>query len=93
MKRKFEWDVKKATKNLHKHDVSFEEARSVFEDALFITLLDEEHSTNEERYITIGISNRRRFILVAHTERDDHIRIINARKATKNEEKFYQEAG
>jgi len=60
---------------------------------MFITFLDEGHSTDEERYITIGMSNIGRLLLVAHAERNDIIRIISARKATKNEEKFYQEAG
>ncbi len=73
--------------------MSFDEAASVFDDPLFITLLDEEHSSDDERYITIGLSNMNRLLLVAHTERNDRIRVISARKATKNEEKFYQEAG
>ncbi|RJP53569.1 MAG: BrnT family toxin [Anaerolineaceae bacterium] len=93
MKPKFEWDPQKAQKNLQKHEVSFDEASSVFDDPMFITLLDDEHSDNEERYITIGISNRTRLLLVAHTERDNRIRIISARKATKYEEKFYEETG
>ncbi len=93
MKPNFEWDTDKAEKNLRKHNVSFEEAASVFDDPLFIAFLDEEHSRDEERYITIGLSNMNRLLLVAHTERNDRIRIISARKATKNEEKFYQEAG
>jgi Uncharacterized protein conserved in bacteria len=57
------------------------------------TVIDEEHSSDEERYITIGLSNMNRLLLVAHTERNEGIRIISARKATKNEEKFYEEAG
>jgi hypothetical protein len=93
MKPDFEWDPEKAEKNTSKHEVGFEEACSVFDDPLFITVLDEEHSTDEERYITIGLSNRKRLLLVAHAERNNRIRIISARKATKNEEKFYQEAG
>jgi uncharacterized DUF497 family protein len=60
---------------------------------MFITFFDEEHSIDEERYITIGMSNTARLLLVAHAERNDIIRIISARRATKNEEKFYQEAG
>lgn len=91
MKPKFEWDPEKAQKNLKKHEVSFDEASSVFDDPLFITLLDDDHSDEEERYITIGISNKTRLLLVAHTERDNRIRIISARKATKNEENFYKE--
>ncbi|MFH1524740.1 MAG: BrnT family toxin [Chloroflexota bacterium] len=93
MKPNFEWDPEKAKKNFHKHEVSFEEASSVFDDPMFVTLLDEEHSTDEERYITIGLSNKNRLLLLAHAERENQIRIISARKATKNEEKFYQEAG
>ncbi len=93
MKPDFEWDPEKAEKNIRKHEVSFEEACSVFDDPLFITVLDEEHSPDEEHYITTGLSKRNRLLLVAHAERMNRIRIISARKATKNEEKFYQEAG
>ena len=93
MKPKFEWDPRKAESNLRKHEIGFAEASSVFDDPLFITLLDEEHSTDEERTITIGLSNKNRVLMVAHTERDNRICIISARKATKNEEEFYQEAG
>jgi uncharacterized DUF497 family protein len=93
VKPNFEWDPDKAEKNISKHDVDFDEASSVFDDPMFITFLDEEHSIDEERYITIGSSNKGRLLLVAHAERSDRIRIISARKATKNEEKFYQEAG
>ena len=93
MKPDFEWDPQKAESNVHKHDVTFAEASSIFDDPLFITLLDEEHSTDEERFITIGLSNKNRLLLIAHTERKNRIRIISARKATKNEENFYQEVG
>ena len=93
MKPNFEWDPDKAEKNFRKHDVSFDEASSIFDDPLFITLLDEEYSISEERYITIGLSNKNRLLLVAHTERENRIRIISARKAMRNEEKFYEEAG
>jgi uncharacterized DUF497 family protein len=93
MKPRFEWDDEKAKTNLKKHGVDFEEASTIFDDPLFITFLDEEHSTNEERYITIGLSSKQRLLMVAHTERKNSIRIISARKATKNEEKFYAEAG
>lgn len=93
MKPNFEWDPEKERKNLRKHEVSFEEASSIFDDLMFITVLDEEHSADEERYITIGLSNKNRLLLVAHTDRNDRIRIISARKVTKNEEKFYKETG
>jgi len=93
MKPDFEWDPQKAELNIHKHGVAFAEACSVFEDPMFITLLDEEHSADEERFITIGLSDKNRLVMVAHTELENRIRIISARKATKNEEKFYREAG
>jgi len=91
MKPDFEWDPQKADRNVHKHGVTFAEASSVFDDPMFITLLDDEHSVDEERFITIGLSNKNRLVMIAHTERENRIRIISARKATKNEEKFYQE--
>jgi uncharacterized protein len=65
----------------------------VFDDPLFITVLDDEHSQAEQRFITIGLSNKNRLLMVAHAERESRIRIISARKATKSEEKFYAEAG
>jgi uncharacterized DUF497 family protein len=93
VKADFEWDPEKERKNIRKHEVNFDEASSVFDDPMFITVLDQEHSSQEERYITIGLSNKNRLLLVAHAERNDHIRIISTRKATKNEEKFYEETG
>ncbi len=93
MKRHFEWDDEKARTNLQKHGIGFDEASTIFDDPLFITALDDEHSIDEERYITIGLSSKQRILMVAHTERNENIRIISARKATKNEEKFYAEAG
>ncbi|MEA3396079.1 MAG: BrnT family toxin [Chloroflexota bacterium] len=91
MNLEFEWDPLKAKINLQKHQVSFEEAFTIFDDPLFITFLDEEHSIDEERYITIGLSQRQRLLLVAHTNHQGHIRIISARKATRNEQRFYEE--
>ena len=88
----FEWDADKASKNVEKHQVSFEEAATVFDDPMFITFIDDEHSLDEERYITIGLSSRGRLVILAHAERKDHIRIISARRATKKEERFYAEA-
>ena len=93
MATRFELDPEKAERNLRKHQVDFEEAGTIFDDPQFITFLDEEHSSDEERYITIGLSNKNRLLMVAHAEREHVIRIISARKATGNEEKFYQEAG
>ena len=91
MNVKFEWDERKAASNLKKHRVSFSEASTIFDDLWFITFLDEEHSTGEDRYITIGLSNRNRLLLVAHTDWDGETRIISARKATNNEREFYEE--
>jgi uncharacterized protein len=93
MPYQFEWNPAKAKTNLAKHDVSFNEASTVFDDPMFITVLDDEHSQDEQRYITIGLSKDGQLLMVAHTERDNRVRIISARKATKNEEKFYAEAG
>ncbi|HEY9152778.1 MAG TPA: BrnT family toxin [Anaerolineales bacterium] len=91
MEHRFEWNDEKAKINLKKHDVDFQEASTIFDDPLFITFLDREHSIGEERYITIGLSSKQRLLMVAHTERGNKIRIISARKATKNEENFYVE--
>jgi uncharacterized DUF497 family protein len=93
VKSSFEWDLDKAEKTISKHNIDCNEASSVFDNPMFITFLDEEHSIDEQRYITIGLSVQGRLVLVAHSERSERIRIISARKATKNEEKFYQETG
>ena len=90
--RDFEWDADKANRNVEKHDVSFEEAATVFEDPMFITFIDDEHSVDEERYITIGLSRRGRLLLLAHADHNDTIRIISARRATQKEEQFYAQA-
>lgn len=79
---KFEWDLNKATRNLQKHKVSFEEAATVFQDTLSVTVLDPDHSVEENRNITVGMSNHRRLLIVSHTERGDSLRIISARKLT-----------
>ena len=89
---RFEWDENKAARNAEKHQVSFDEAATVFDDPMFITFIDEEHSFDEDRYITIGLSNRGRLLMLAHTDRDGQIRIISARKATKREGRFYAES-
>jgi len=89
---KFGWGTNKAARNLRKHRVAFEEAASVFDDPMFITVVDDDHSVDEERYITIGMSSQRRLLIVAHADRDGQIRIISAREATKKEERFYAEA-
>ena len=87
----FEWDPTKASINLSKHRVSFEEAATVFKDVLSITVPDPDHSVAEERYITVGKSNRQRLLLVAHTERGTWIRIISARELTSREKRAYEQ--
>ena len=87
----FEWDPRKAEINLRKHGVSFLEAGTVFGDKLSINVPDPDHSDNEDRVITIGWSNRRRLIMISHTDRGDRIRIISARELTKAERKVYEE--
>jgi uncharacterized protein len=87
----FEWDPRKARANQQKHGVSFNEAATVFGDDFAITVPDPDHSDVEFRYITIGESNRRRLLIVAHTDRNDRIQIISARELTKNERKQYEE--
>ena len=88
----FEWDEAKAASNITKHKVSFEEAKSVFFDEFAIQFLDVENSQmQEDRFLMLGMSNEARLVLVCHCERGngDVIRIISARKATKNEQKHY----
>jgi len=87
----FIWDEKKAKENLEKHKISFEEAQTVFSDPNARMVFDTEHSTDEERFILLGISSGLRLIVVCHCYREDDmvIRIISARKATRNEQKQY----
>lgn len=88
---KFRWDPGKATANERKHGVSFREAATVLRDPLSTTFPDLEHSGDEERYITIGLSAEARLLVVAHTEGEQEIRIISARRAIRKEQKFYEE--
>ncbi len=87
---RFEWDPEKAKKNLKKHSVSFEEAVTMFYDPLSATFDDPDHSVGEYRYITIGLSSRDRLLVVAHAERGDSLRIINAREVTAHERKKHE---
>lgn len=86
-----EWDSAKAAHNLRKHRVSFEEASSVFYDPLAVTGADPEHSEGEERLITFGMSPAGQLLVVSHTERDEALRIISARIATRTERRIYEE--
>jgi uncharacterized DUF497 family protein len=87
----FEWDDEKALANQRKHNVSFEEAMTIFEDALSVTQRDLVSSDFEERFTTIGLSLISRVLLVVHTDRGERIRIISARKATPSERIAYEE--
>lgn len=87
----FEWDNNKAITNLQKHGVSFAEAATVFGDLLSTTFPDPDRSINERRFITIGLSAGGKIIILSHTDRGDRIRIISARKATRKEQRFYEE--
>lgn len=88
---KFEWDSHKAALNLETHGISFEEAAAVFGDPLAGTIPDPVHSTEEARFVTIGMSPAQRLVVVVHTDRDDRIRIISARPATRAEKKKHEE--
>jgi len=89
-KMKFEWDSKKARINLRKHRVSFEEAATVFSDNLSFTYDDELHSRIERRYATLGMSDRGRLLVIAHTMRGERVRIISAREVTSREKRWYE---
>ena len=87
----FEWDQKKAATNRRKHGVTFEEATNALRDMFSATAHDPDHSDNEERFVTFGISSQGRLLAVSHTDRGDAIRIISARLATNIERQIYEE--
>jgi uncharacterized DUF497 family protein len=91
MELEFEWDPRKAAANWRRHHVGFTEAATVFSDDLSATVYDPDHSVDEDRYITIGMSDRGRLLMVGHTERGNRIRIINARELTRAEREAYEE--
>jgi hypothetical protein len=88
---RFEWDKNKVAKNLSKHEVSFEEAKTVFDDPLYVDFYDPDHSEKEERYLIVGESNRRRLLIVSYTEKEKAIRLISAREVTRSEREAYEE--
>jgi uncharacterized DUF497 family protein len=95
MKTIFEWDESKARINFEKHKISFDEASTIFIDSFLITFVDNFHSEKEERFISIGLSEKNRVLLAVHTEREEIsetvvIRIISCRKATQTERKRYE---
>ena len=87
----FEWDSEKAARNLAKHGVSFAEAASVFMDVSGLTFFDPDHSDEEDREITIGMSAKQRMLFVSYSVRGGRIRVISSRKATRHERKQYEE--
>ncbi|MGB1110068.1 MAG: BrnT family toxin [Gammaproteobacteria bacterium] len=86
----FEWNIDKSERNLRKHGIAFREALTVFSDALSLTYPDIDHSRDEERFLIIGLSSIGNVLVVSHTFREDNIRIISARRATKKERNFYE---
>ena len=87
----FEWDPKKDSANLRKHDVGFAEASTVFDDPLSTTIPDPDHAVGEERFVIVGMSGKRRLLIVVHTDKGERIRLISARLATKHERHKYEE--
>jgi uncharacterized DUF497 family protein len=91
MRMKFEWDEAKAESNFKAHGVSFELAKTVFDDAFALDRIDDREDYGEYRFFVLGMSEGRVLLFVAYTEREDRIRIISARRATKHEQDFYFE--
>ena len=87
----FEWNTEKAKANLKKHEVSFDEAETVFDDPVFVIFADPDHSFEENRFIIMGESNQNRLLVVSYTERPPKTRLISAREATRPERKKYEE--
>lgn len=87
----FEWDPKKAVANERKHEVTFQEATTIFSDPMALTFADPDHSVDEDRDITFGFSRLERLLVVSHTYRGERTRIISARLTTRQERKIYEE--
>jgi uncharacterized DUF497 family protein len=87
-----EWDAGKARRNARKHGITFEEATTVFLDPFELTVFDPDHSSQEDRYLSVGVSSSGRLLVVGYTERGGKIRIIFARLATMREQTDYEEA-
>ncbi|MDE2117988.1 MAG: BrnT family toxin [Betaproteobacteria bacterium] len=92
MSAKFQWDAEKAQDNLKKHNVYFEEAATAFYDPLSVVIPDPDHSRGENRFLLLGMSSHMHLLVVAHTDRNDEIRIISARPATRHERKYYEDS-
>jgi len=89
----FEWDSRKATENARKHNVTLDEASTVFGDPLALLMPDPDHSQGEERYLLLGMSTRRRLLVVGFAERPPRTRLISARRATPRERRRYEAEG
>jgi uncharacterized protein len=87
---KFQWDTDKASSNVKKHGVSFEDAVTIFGDPLAVTIPDPDHSIGEFRLITTGQSRLQKLLVVSHTEREGEVRLISARLATRQERRSYE---
>ena len=87
----FEWDEEKAAANWEKHGVSFREASTIFTDSLSLSIPDPLHSVDEQRFVTVGESADHDILVVVHTQRDETIRIISAREATRKERRDYEQ--
>jgi hypothetical protein len=88
----FEWDRRKESANRRKHGVAFEEAATVFNDPLSVTIPDPDHAHDEDRWVIMGVSGQRNLLVVVHTIRGEQIRLITARLATKHERRNYEES-
>jgi len=89
MKLEFEWDNTKAKANFRRHGVSFDLAKTVFKDPFAIERLDDREQHDEERFVIIGVADGKVLLFVVYTEREEHIRIISARRTTQNEQDDY----
>ena len=90
MELAFEWDKQKAKINQRKHNISFEEASTVFDDPLAVNFDDPDHSTGENRYLIRGLSDQGKFLFVSYTDRNNKIRLISARLVTPKERRYYE---
>ena len=88
---RFKWNESKAARNVSKHRASFEEAKTIFDDPLYVDFYDPDYSDDEERYLIVGESNQGRLLIVSYIERGDAIRIISAREVTRIEREVYEE--
>lgn len=89
---KFEWDADKAAANLEKHGLSFEEASTAFGDPLSRTIRDPLHSSEEDRFVIVGMTSAGRLVVVVHTDRGESVRLITARIATPAERRRHEQA-